>query len=77
VLAALGVSLGAALLSLRATLRPVTAVLVAVIGSSLVWQSLLCAFTVIPPARSARDLVRAVRPFITPGLPLYSVGQYR
>jgi len=62
VLAALGVSLGAALLSFRVALRPFTAVLIAVIGASLAWQSLLCAFTVIPPARSARDLVHAVRP---------------
>jgi 4-amino-4-deoxy-L-arabinose transferase-like glycosyltransferase len=76
-LAALGISLVAALLSFRVAVRPFTPVLVAVIGSSLSWQSLLCAFTVIPPARSARGLVRAVRPFITPGLPLYSVGQYR
>ncbi|HEX4649438.1 MAG TPA: glycosyltransferase family 39 protein, partial [Steroidobacteraceae bacterium] len=43
----------------------------------LAWQCLMCAYTVIPPARSARELVRAVRPLITSSTPLYSVGQYR
>ncbi len=43
----------------------------------LAWQFLLCAFSLMPPARSAAQLVRSVRPFITSGMPLYSVGQYR
>ena len=52
-------------------------VLVSAAGAILAWQSLLSEFTAIPPARSARDLVAAVRPAISPGTPLYSVGQYR
>jgi 4-amino-4-deoxy-L-arabinose transferase-like glycosyltransferase len=47
------------------------------LGASLVWQSLLCEYTVIPPSRSARELVGAVRPFVNADTPLYSVGQYR
>jgi 4-amino-4-deoxy-L-arabinose transferase-like glycosyltransferase len=43
----------------------------------LAWQCLLCEYTVIPPARSARDLVSTARPFIGAHTPLYSVGQYR
>ena len=37
----------------------------------------MCAYTLIPPSRSARALVRAVRPFVSAHTPLYSVGQYR
>ncbi|MBV8306485.1 MAG: phospholipid carrier-dependent glycosyltransferase [Gammaproteobacteria bacterium] len=81
--AAIGWALGAvaattvaAALSFRASIRPAMAV-VAMLGASLAWQSLLCEYTVIPPARSARDLVRAVMPFIDAHTPLYSVGQYR
>jgi hypothetical protein len=37
----------------------------------------LCEYTLIPPSRSARELVSTVRPFIGPNTPLYSVGQYR
>jgi hypothetical protein len=48
-----------------------------VLGAILAWQCLLCAYAVIPPARSARDLVAAVRPAIGPQTALYSVGQYR
>jgi 4-amino-4-deoxy-L-arabinose transferase-like glycosyltransferase len=51
--------------------------LATVLGAGLALQCLLCAYTVIPPARSARALVSAVRPFIAPRMPLYSVGQYR
>jgi 4-amino-4-deoxy-L-arabinose transferase-like glycosyltransferase len=43
----------------------------------LAWQCLLCEYTAIPPARSARDLVSAARPFIGAHTPLYSVAQYR
>jgi 4-amino-4-deoxy-L-arabinose transferase-like glycosyltransferase len=43
----------------------------------LAWQCLLCEYTAIPPARSARDLVSTARPFIGAHTPLYSVGQYR
>ena len=53
------------------------AAVVTVAAASLAWQFLLCEYTVIPPSRSARDLVAAVRPFIGPDTALYSVGQYR
>ncbi len=47
------------------------------LGAILAWQALLCEYALIPPARSARELVSAVRPFIGAHTPLYSVGQYR
>ena len=75
--AAVAASLTAAAMSFRAALRPLGMTLVAVIGSSLAWQCLMCEYTVIPPSRSARALVRAVRPFLTADMRLYSVGQYR
>ena len=43
----------------------------------LAWQLQLWAFTLVPPARSARELAAALAPYITPATPLYSVGQYR
>ncbi|MBS0377315.1 MAG: glycosyltransferase family 39 protein [Proteobacteria bacterium] len=43
----------------------------------LAYQCLLCAFSIMPPARSAAQLVSEVRPYLDPQLPLYSVGQYR
>jgi len=76
-LAALAAAAITLVLSFRASLRAPALVLSAMLGASLAWQSLLCEYTVIPPARSARDLVRAVRPFIGVHTPLYSVGQYR
>jgi hypothetical protein len=51
--------------------------LTSAIAAILAWQFLLCAYTVTPPARSAADLVSAVRPLISAHTPLYSVGQYR
>ncbi|TLZ31090.1 MAG: glycosyltransferase family 39 protein [Gammaproteobacteria bacterium] len=54
-----------------------SAPLVTAASAILAWQCLLCAYTVIPPARSARDLVSAARAFIGARTPLYSVGQYR
>jgi 4-amino-4-deoxy-L-arabinose transferase-like glycosyltransferase len=53
------------------------AALVTSVAAILAWQFLLCAYTVIPPARSARDLVAATRPSIGAATELYSVGQYR
>lgn len=41
------------------------------------WQAVLCAYTVIPPARSAYALVQAVDSEVHPGTALYSVGEYR
>jgi 4-amino-4-deoxy-L-arabinose transferase-like glycosyltransferase len=58
-------------------LRPARAALASAIAAVLMWQCLLCAYAVIPPARSARDLVAAARPVVGPATALYSVGQYR
>jgi len=76
-LAAVVAALIAALASFRTRDRPLATVLVAALGASLAWQFLMSAYTVIPPARSAKALVRAVEPFLSPHMPLYSVGQYR
>ena len=76
-LAAAAVALLAAFASFRARLRPLSMVLLAVLGASLAWQFLMCEYTAIPPARSAKALVQAVRPFVSAHTPLYSVGQYR
>ncbi|HSY47146.1 MAG TPA: phospholipid carrier-dependent glycosyltransferase [Steroidobacteraceae bacterium] len=61
--------------SRRVSLQP--AVLASALGAMLAWQALLCEYALIPPARSARELVSVVRPFIGAYTPLYSVGQYR
>ncbi|HEY0766826.1 MAG TPA: phospholipid carrier-dependent glycosyltransferase [Steroidobacteraceae bacterium] len=53
------------------------AAIVTAASAILAWQCLLCEYTLIPPSRSARDLVSAARPFIRAHTPLYSVGQYR
>jgi 4-amino-4-deoxy-L-arabinose transferase-like glycosyltransferase len=50
---------------------------VTALSAILAWQCLLCEYGVIPPSRSARDLVAAVRPYVGPQTRLYSVGQYR
>jgi 4-amino-4-deoxy-L-arabinose transferase-like glycosyltransferase len=75
--AAVAIALAGAALTWRRRLAPMTSVLVAVISATLAWQCLLYAYSIVPPARSARDLVSAVRPYIGPQTRLYSVGQYR
>jgi len=76
-----GAAAAAALIGLTVSflprVRPLTLVLTSIVGASLAWQCLLCAYTIIPPARSARELARAACPFIGARTPLYSVGQYR
>ena len=44
---------------------------------TLAWQCFMTAYSVIPPLRSAHDLVAAAKPYIHPQTALYSVGQYR
>jgi 4-amino-4-deoxy-L-arabinose transferase-like glycosyltransferase len=61
--------------SRQATQLPASIVTAA--SAILAWQCLLCEYTLIPPARSARDLVSTARSFIGGRTPLYSVGQYR
>jgi 4-amino-4-deoxy-L-arabinose transferase-like glycosyltransferase len=76
--AAMVLALAAALITLGAGRRAVAARAVASAAAAvLAWQCLLCAYAVIPPARSARDLVAATRPSVGPQTALYSVGQYR
>jgi hypothetical protein len=58
-------------------LSPVPAAISTALAAILLWQFLLCAYAVIPPARSARDLIAAARGAIGPETRLYSVGQYR
>ena len=41
------------------------------------WQALLCQYAVIPPSRSAYQLVQQIKPEIHPDTKLYSVNQYR
>jgi 4-amino-4-deoxy-L-arabinose transferase-like glycosyltransferase len=68
-----------AILAMRAQQGPgaiVPAVAVAA-ALTLAWQCFLAAYTVIPPPRSARNLVVEARPYIHPQTALYSVGQYR
>jgi Aminoarabinose transferase C-terminal domain len=51
--------------------------LVVTATAALAWQCFLTALSIVPPARSARDLVAAVKPYVHPQTALYSVGQYR
>ncbi|HXY77041.1 MAG TPA: glycosyltransferase family 39 protein [Steroidobacteraceae bacterium] len=83
---ALGWALAAAILAILAVLvtlsrtgrlGPVPSVALSAIAAILCWQFLLYEYSVIPPSRSARDLVRIVRPSVGSETPLYSVGQYR
>jgi len=69
--AGVAVTLGARRLTLT------TRAMVIAAGAILAWQSLLSEYTAIPPERSARNLVAAIRPYISAATPLYSVGQYR
>jgi 4-amino-4-deoxy-L-arabinose transferase-like glycosyltransferase len=77
-LAGSAVALAAVVATLRRAWLPATGAALAVaVAAILAWQCLLCAYAVIPPARSARDLVAAARPSIGRQTALYSVGQYR
>jgi 4-amino-4-deoxy-L-arabinose transferase-like glycosyltransferase len=67
--------LAALLPGLRAHARGAAGV--TAVSAILAWQCLLCAYGVIPPSHSARDLVAAVRPYVGPQTRLYSIGQYR
>ncbi len=76
-LAAIAVAVGALLATVLPRVPRLALVLTVIVGAMLAWQCLLCAYSLIPPARSARELARTVRPFIGVHTPLYSVGQYR
>jgi 4-amino-4-deoxy-L-arabinose transferase-like glycosyltransferase len=76
-LAGILIALGAAASSYVPRLGSTATVLITVAAASLAWQCLMSAYTATPPSRSARELVRTVRPYIGALTPLYSVGQYR
>src|SRR5437764_781837 len=76
--AALLTALAAVVITWRARPATRTAASVATaLAAILGWQCLMCAYSATPPARSARELLRAARPYIGAATPLYSVGQYR
>ena len=52
------------------------AVAIAAAGA-FAWQAFMTALGLVPPARSARDLVAQAQPFVHPQTALYSIGQYR
>jgi 4-amino-4-deoxy-L-arabinose transferase-like glycosyltransferase len=54
-----------------------TSALVTAAAGAFAWQCFLSAVAAVPPARSARDLVATVKPYVHPQTALYSVGQYR
>jgi hypothetical protein len=60
-----------------ATERAPAGMFVVMLMFIFVWQALLCEYTVIPPSRSAYQLVQEIKPDVHPGTALYSVGQYR
>ncbi|HEX4389315.1 MAG TPA: glycosyltransferase family 39 protein [Steroidobacteraceae bacterium] len=76
--AALTAALAGLIVTLRRTGLPQGGAAFALAACALLaWQFELWAFTLIPPARSSRELAAAVRPAVTAATPLYSVGQYR
>jgi hypothetical protein len=54
----------------------VPAIAIAAAGA-FAWQAFMTALGIVPPARSARDLVAQTQPYVHPQTALYSVGQYR
>jgi 4-amino-4-deoxy-L-arabinose transferase-like glycosyltransferase len=69
----------AAVVITRARQRPgevVPAVAIAAAGA-FAWQAFMTALGIVPPARSARELVAATQPYVHSQTALYSVGQYR
>jgi 4-amino-4-deoxy-L-arabinose transferase-like glycosyltransferase len=46
-------------------------------GGAFAWAAFMTALGIVPPARSAHDLVAKAQPFVHPQTTLYSVGQYR
>lgn len=77
-----GAALVFAVIGWVASRRPAAAALAGpwlpvALSALLAWQSLLLAYAVLPPERSARTMVRELGAEIRPGTRLYSVGQYR
>jgi 4-amino-4-deoxy-L-arabinose transferase-like glycosyltransferase len=53
------------------------AALVTAAAGALAWQCCLSAYAIVPPTRSAKELVAAANPYVHPQTALFSVGQYR
>jgi Aminoarabinose transferase C-terminal domain len=60
----------------RGSKGPIPALVTAAAGA-FAWQCFLTALAAVPPARSARDLVATVKPYVHPQTALYTIGQYR
>jgi 4-amino-4-deoxy-L-arabinose transferase-like glycosyltransferase len=67
----------AAVVAWRGSPDSVTPAWVTAAAGALAWQCFMTGLGEVPPARSARDLVAAVKPYVHPQTALYSVGQYR
>lgn len=69
----------AAVVVARARQQPgdVVAAVVLAAAGAFAWQAFMTALGIVPPARSARDLVAQAQSFVHPQTTLYSVGQYR
>jgi 4-amino-4-deoxy-L-arabinose transferase-like glycosyltransferase len=76
-IAAIVVVLAAVLVSWKRQSDWMTPALVTAAAGALAWQCFLTALGSVPPARSARDLVATVKPYVHPQTALYSIGQYR
>ena len=61
----------------RPQLGDVTSAVAVAAAGAFAWAAFMTALGIVPPARSARDLVAATQPFVHPQTTLYSVGQYR
>jgi 4-amino-4-deoxy-L-arabinose transferase-like glycosyltransferase len=55
----------------------ITPAVVVAATAAFAWQAFVTAMSIVPPARSGRDLVATVKPYVHPQTTLYSVGQYR
>src|SRR6185369_9195618 len=50
---------------------------VAALGTILGFQALMMSYSALPPLRTSKPLVAAIRPLVGPETQLYSVDQYR
>ncbi len=66
------VAVAAAIVSLRTT-RWVPAAM----GSIFAYQALMLSYSALPPGRTAKALVEAIRPLVGPNTQIFSVNQYR
>jgi 4-amino-4-deoxy-L-arabinose transferase-like glycosyltransferase len=75
---AVGVLLAAVLVTwMRRRSGDLAAAVTVAAAAAFAWQCFLAAYAIALPARSARDLVAATKPYVHPQTALFSVGQYR